>query len=72
MRPARRWPLIGAGIGLELVAVVGFVMVGTAPTDSEGTPTGAASSVGTGLLILSVIAAVVLGLVFGKRSPAAR
>ena len=64
IRPAQRWPLIGAGIALEAVAIVGFALVGTAPTDANDTPTGAASNAGVVLLLLSVVVAVVLGIVY--------
>lgn len=70
IRPAQRWQLIVTGIALEAIAVVGFVLVGTAPTNDEGTPVGAASNAGAGLILLSVAVAVVLGFVF--RSPSRR
>lgn len=68
IRPQQRWPLIGTGIALEAVAIVGFGMVGSAPTDADGTPIGAASTVGALLIILTVVAAVALGILF--RNPA--
>jgi len=68
IRPAQRWQLIGAGIALEAVAIVGFALVGSAPKDSENSPTGPASTIGILALLLSTAVAVVLGVVF--REPA--
>ena len=64
IRPAQRWQLIGTGIALEAVAILGFALVGTAPTDADDTPVGAASNTGIGLVLLSMVVAVVLGFVF--------
>lgn len=64
IRPQQRWPLIGTGIALETVAIIGFALVGSGPTDADGTPTGAASSVGALLVMVTVVAAVVLGIMF--------
>jgi hypothetical protein len=68
IRPAQRWQLIGTGIALEVVAIVGFVLVGTAPTDADDTPVGAAANTGIGFILLSVVVAVVLGFMFRNPS----
>jgi hypothetical protein len=68
IRPAQRWQLIGTGVALEAFAIVGFVLVGTAPTNAEDTPVGAAANTGIALILLSVAVAVVLGFMFRNPS----
>lgn len=72
IRPAQRWMLIGTGVGLEIVAILGFALVGTAPQDADGTPVGAASNVGVGLVLITMLCAVTLGIVYRKARPVSR
>jgi hypothetical protein len=53
------------------VMVVGFAMVGTAPTDADGSPTGAASNIGIGILFASGVVATVLAIFQRDPSPRA-
>lgn len=64
VRPAQRWMLIGAGLVLEVTAVTGLAMVGEAPEDAQGNPTGVWSGVGLAVLLISVAVAVVLAVVY--------
>lgn len=64
IRPAQRWTLIGAGLALEVTAMTGFGMVGQAPEDARGNPTGMWSGVGLAVLFISVAVAVVLAVVY--------
>ena len=59
---------IATGVGFFVLVVVAFVLIGTAPTDEEGSPSGAANSTGGGILIVAALAAAVLALV--QRNPA--
>lgn len=64
IRPSQRKLLFGLGAVLEVLAIVGLTLVGTAPTDSEGAVTGTASTVGVLILLLAVAVAVTCGFVF--------
>lgn len=70
IRPHQRWPLFGAAAVLEVLALSGFVMVGVAPTDEEGTATGVLANLGVAMLLLSTVVAVIVGIVFRNPAPA--
>ncbi len=50
-----------------LVVVVALVAVGTAPTDEDGSPTGAASDITISLVLISAVVAAVLAFI--QREP---
>ena len=56
---------------IALVAVAGFVMVGSAPEDAEGSATGAWSNVGVALMFVVIIAGFATAMLF-RRPPAPR
>lgn len=60
----RRMYMAAAGLGIA--TLVGFVLIGSAPTDAEGTPTGAASDVGTAFVFLTMLVGVAVVLIFKK------
>ena len=60
----KRMQVLAAGLGLA--AVVAFILVGSGPEDSDGTPTGAASDAGGTLLLLTIAAGVAVVLIFRK------
>lgn len=53
---------------LTAALVVGLVMVGVAPVDKEGTPTGAAANVGAGLYFLVMLVTLVLVWMYRSQS----
>lgn len=61
----RRLYLIAGG--LAVLTVLGFVLVGTGPTDADGTPTGPVSDLGGVLILLCMALGVVVAVM--NRSP---
>lgn len=51
---------------LALAALVGFVLIGTAPTDAEGSPTGAGSDAGVTILFVTMAVGLAIILVYKK------
>jgi hypothetical protein len=67
----RRFIWLAVAIGA--VDIVGFFLLGTADTDAEGTPVGAASNIGVTCLLVAMVAGVITALVARKaavRNPA--
>jgi hypothetical protein len=58
----RRMYIVAAGMGIT--TLVGFVLVGSAPTDAEGSATGAGSDAGAAMLLLTMLAGVAIILIF--------
>lgn len=52
--------------GLAVSSVGGFVLLGSAPVDAEGTPTGAAADIGGTMFLLAMAAGVAIVLIYGK------
>jgi hypothetical protein len=68
--PARQRKMrLTSGV-LGAIALVAFIMVGSGPTDAEGTPTGVASDVGMFVLLACMTVSVIVAVKNRKPSPA--
>jgi hypothetical protein len=52
-----------AGV-LASLMLIGFVMIGSSPTDQSGTPTGAVSDIGAGLILLVMTGGVIVAILY--------
>ncbi|WP_191907776.1 toll/interleukin-1 receptor domain-containing protein [Nocardioides cynanchi] len=65
--PSFRRKMYAVSGGIVLVVVAGFALIGSAPEDATGTPTGPLSNVGVTLMLLAMTAGAVVGFVFRDR-----
>lgn len=63
---AKHKRLAAWAIALELAVIVSYVLVGTAPVDSEGVMTGVAGNLGAIMLLVAMVVAAVWGVVYRK------
>lgn len=60
----QRMLIVAAAMGSA--TILGFVLVGSAPTDDDGSPTGAGSDVGVTLLLVTMMVGVAIVMVFKR------
>lgn len=53
-----RWKMIGFAASVFASIIAGYVLLGTAPTDADGTPVGALSDLGAVMLLVGILASL--------------
>ena len=56
--------MVALAAGLAVAFVVAAILIGTAPVDASGTPTGVGSNVGTAIVLLTIAAGLVVAILY--------